>query len=350
MLSSYQKLLLGHIREIWHRCNEEHLGNALTPPVFTLLPTKHTLGHWKRNAREIGISESLLNHSMLELEHVLKHEMAHQYADEVLEASTQHQETAHGSGFRYACTKLGIGHYAKFHPKGEPPPILRRITKLLQLAESQNVHEAEAALAKARTLMEKYELEIGLDNTEFCYEYLGKPIAQKNMLYRAIGGTLSQFFNVELMWIPTQQISTGKNLWQLEAMGTAANVEIAQYIFWYLHNELEYLWLQLRRKDPNIKGRSLKRDFQYGVIRGLNEKLAQERAAEAEHYASSSKELLIIKRERLEGFSVERHPHRRASRRGTYRKSDAYYSGVEEGRKLELNKGIKPQKQKLLGS
>lgn len=348
MLNSFQKLLLGHIRDMWHEFNDEFLAGVLQPPIFTLLPTVHTLGQWRRTAREIGISESMLNCAMLELEHVLKHEMAHQYADEVLSATSEFGETAHGSGFRYACQKLDIGHYAKYQPKGEAPPILRRINKLLQLAESQNVHEAESALAKARALMEKYEIDVGLEETGFSYQYLGEPVAQKNMVYRSIAVTLSKFFNVEMMWIGTEQISTGKSLWVLEVMGTPANVEVAHYIFDYLRTELEYLWFQLRRKDPTIKGRSLKRDFQYGVIRGLNEKLASEKATQAQQHNAASKELLIIKQERLEVFSHQRHPHRRASRKSYYRKSDAFYTGVEQGRKLELNPGLRKSEQKLI--
>lgn len=348
MLNSFQKLILGHVRNLWHHFNDDLLNGALIPPTFSLMPSRRMLGCWKPKTREICISESMLNYAMLELEHVLKHEMAHQYADEILKASSDHGETAHGNGFRYACAKLGINHFARYQAQGEPPAIIRRITKLLQLAESQNVHEAEAALAKARDLMEKYEIELGLEESDFCYAYLGQAIAQKSMLVRSIAATLGRFFNVELLWIQTEQIATGKSMWMLEVMGTPANLEIAQYIYDYLMHELEYLWLQLRRKDPTIKGRSLKRDFQYGVIRGLQDKLAMEEAAQAEIRPAASTELLQIKHARLDAFSQQRHPHRRASRKSYFRKTDAFYSGLEEGRKLEINRGLNKKKQKLL--
>jgi len=57
-------------------------------PLFSLGDMKSKLGEWSREKREICLSRNLvLNHSWDAVREVLLHEMAHQFADEVLGAS-----------------------------------------------------------------------------------------------------------------------------------------------------------------------------------------------------------------------------------------------------------------------
>jgi len=99
---------------------------------------------------------------------VLLHEMAHQFADEVLGASDEHP---HWPKFQRA------GHLLRDNPKasekyqplhnrifressGSENKIMLRIKELMALAQSQNHHETEAAIAKAHQLIRKYNVNL----------------------------------------------------------------------------------------------------------------------------------------------------------------------------------------------
>ena len=336
MLDSYYRLFSRFLFRSWEAFNSEHLGAGLRPPVFRITKVERLLGSWDRRTRTISISEKLfLNHSELEIEQVLKHEMAHQYADEVLRAYDAN-ETAHGSAFQHACTLLEIRHHARYRPESEPDPMARRIQKLLALAESQNIHEAELAMAKARDLMDKYESDAGFRDVAFHYCHLGKPVARKSMVHQLTAGILARFFNVALIWTPSRMPINDKSVWLMEVSGTATNLDIAAYVHEYLGRELDHLWRAHRAQNPHLKGVAPKRDFQVGVLRGLFAKLDGEGQKEVK-----SGELVLLKKEKLRRFFEDRHPDRVSGRRMTYRKSSEYEAGFDQGRKLEIRKGIK---------
>ncbi len=338
MLPAYQQMFARHLRRLWTETNQQAFHGRLRPPVFAISKGLKTLGSWRRDTRTISISaELLMNRSLLEVEETLKHEMAHQYADEALEAHAFADETPHGSAFRHACRALGIDHSARFQPHGEPPPILRRIQKLLALADSQNVYEAEAAMAKARALMDKYELDLGAERQEYRYAFFGEPRKQKSMRLQLIASLLTRFFHVELVWIPSQLLTREKTVWLMEVNGSQTNLEIAEYVHDYLVREVERLWLDHRRRTPGVKGKTAKRDYQVGVLKGLIRKLGE---AETPRPANRA-ELMTLKREKLRAFFERRHPQLRAGRRMTYRESAEYHAGYKKGQALEIRRGIK---------
>jgi len=339
MFESYRQLFTRHLQAEWSRINAESLGGRLKRPVFSILEGDTRLGTWNADSRTLSISaELLLKGSEHEIEETLKHEIAHQFADEVLEANRHPGELPHGSGFRYACDLLGISHSARLVTKEQASPILSKIRKLLALAESPNVHEAEAAMARARTLMDRYELDLGLRDHDFCYNWIGEPIGQRSAIRRSVASLLVTFFGVELVWIPSQLIHSDKKVWIMEICGTRTNLEIAGYVFDYMMNELQFLWLSHQRRHPLLKGKSPKRDFQLGVMRGLREKLSKE---EGEPQSSGTRELVLIKQEKLKEFYHDRHPNLSRGRAFTVRHSASFMAGLAEGRNLDIHRGIK---------
>src|SRR5512143_105959 len=82
----------------WHSLNSTYFMNRLRRPVFELGTSSVALGRWMRAHRTLEISRQLLlEHGWGALVEVLKHEMAHQFVDEVL---GRVDETAHGPAFR----------------------------------------------------------------------------------------------------------------------------------------------------------------------------------------------------------------------------------------------------------
>ena len=341
MLPSYTRFFSQFLTRSWHDINSEFFRGALQLPAFQIDERKDRHGFWDHRTRTLGIAVNLLlRHSELEILEVLKHEMAHQYADEVLGGTSDPGETAHGSAFRHAATRLGIQHHARYAAKEQASPILRRIQKLLALTQSENPHEAQAAMVKARDLMAKYELDAHWDPQDLCYNYLGQGLPRKSMQAQLVATILVRFFNVAVIWIPSETLLQAKTVWHLEACGTAANLEIAEYVHLFLHRELAQLWKRHQASDPRLKGMRIKRDFQVGVLKGLIEKLSigQGQVNQAQHA------LMVQKKAKLDQFMRHRYPSVQKGRRMTYRTSAAYHAGLEEGRNLDIHRGLNRRK------
>ena len=95
---------------------------------------------------------------------VLRHEMAHQFVSEQLKG--HEDDTPHGPAFQRICSRFGIDPRAAGLPEGEGPAgpptegarVLRKVQRLLALAESSNEHEAQSAMSAASRLMLKYNI------------------------------------------------------------------------------------------------------------------------------------------------------------------------------------------------
>ena len=134
-------------------------GGRLSCPTFALSDAKSRLGQWSASSRTLELSRSLLvDLRWGALVEVLKHEMAHQYVDEVL---GEREEAAHGPAFRAGVQ--GARHRRPrqrcslptegAEPAREELAALEKISRLLSLASSPNEHEAQAAMAAAQRLM-----------------------------------------------------------------------------------------------------------------------------------------------------------------------------------------------------
>ena len=134
----------------------------MRPPGIDIRCLERQLGRWDRTSRQIGLSEHLLLHHRwgVVLE-VLKHEMVHQYVHEVLGRT---DEPPHGPSFRAECTRRGLDSRASGLPivESDDPlrdKILGRVQRLLALASSDNIHEAQSAMKAAQRLMLRHNIE-----------------------------------------------------------------------------------------------------------------------------------------------------------------------------------------------
>ena len=82
----------------------EKYRESITKPLFCIRDMKKRLGCWSEEKREICLSKSLVfNHPWDAVCDVLRHEMAHQFAHEVLGSQG---ESMHGPSFQRACHLL----------------------------------------------------------------------------------------------------------------------------------------------------------------------------------------------------------------------------------------------------
>ena len=337
--------LLREIRREWHRLNESHFKGVLKPPGLVLSDAASRLGRFDKATRLLELSRGLLlSQGWTALVEVLKHEMAHQYVLEVLNVE---DESAHGPAFRGVCERLGIDAKAAGLPEGEAPAtdedkVLGRIARLLALAESSSVHEAEAAMNAAQRLMLKYNLEQstvaetaadaqGGHRRGYRSRTLGRASGRISEGERMIATILSDFFFVEVIWVPVYRPLEGKRASVLEVCGTPENLEMASYVHSFLENAGKRLWLEHQRATSTRSNKD-RRTFVAGVMSGFYAKLKSERKAQQQQG------LVWLGDAELRAFYRRRHPHVVTVRYGGSQRNDAHARGRAAGERLILHK------------
>lgn len=314
----------------WQYYNDLYAGGALEEPALKISSASSRLGEWHRDLRILTISQAHLDgDSWLEVMDTLRHEMAHQYVDEVLKVF---DETPHGPAFRKACRLLRVGLDAG---GGDCDDRVRNVvSKLLALAGSPNEHEARLALAKARELLLKHnieEAEVGGER-RFGLRRLG-PVRGRHHHYETVIGTLLRdYFFVRVIWVHTYDPGRGKPGSVLEVHGTETNLEMAEYVYTYLANTLDLLWREYQ-KTGKRRGERLR--YFAGIVEGFRDTLQQQAVVIEDKHA------LVFKGDRQLDEHVRYHHPRLASRRtGGAAVTQAFHDGKREGRGLRLRKPI----------
>jgi hypothetical protein len=344
-----RRATLRRLQREWSGYNSWHLGGKLRPPAFEIADDARRLGSWHRGTRTIAFSRGHLEGATWsEVIDTLKHEMAHQYVDEVLGLE---EALPHGEAFRRACRLLAIDPAARAGAAGEsgagggaaggPEPEaaarLRKIRGLLALAESSNAHEAEAALAKANELLLKYNIDVAAAETERRYvvRELGRPTGRRNRHDMILAGLIAEHFFVEAIWIDTFDVRTGRSGQVLEVCGTPENVELAEYAHHELLRSAEELWRR-HRLERGIGGDRDRRPFVEGVVTGYSERLRAEKERREQRH-----ELVWLGDPKLDQFFRARHPRVRQQRYYVSAGTEAFSAGKEAGASLELTPAVK---------
>ena len=330
--------LLHELGQTWSEVNANHFRRALRRPVLALSETIGRLGWWDGRTRTLTLARALvLEQPWGVVREVLKHEMAHQFVDETLGVSDQ---SAHGPAFEAVCRQHGFDAAATGLPAagegGEVHPVLRRIARLLALAESPNRHEAEAAMQQARRLMLRHNIDAGVAAARqgFAFRHVGGLRPRVAAHEQVLAGMLADHFFVEVIWVPWYRPTDGRRGRALELCGTPANLDVATYVHGFLLETAERLWRDHRRA-ARLPGDRERRRFLVGVMIGFEEKLA---AAAAE----SQREGLIWRGDpALDEFLRRRYPRRSGGGSIGIRQSAAYEHGRHAGRGIVLHRPVR---------
>jgi hypothetical protein len=333
-----ERAALRAVRRSFDDVNGSYFRWALTPPSFELVDHASRLGRWVGAHRRIELARGLLtDHRWGVLVEVLKHEMAHQYVDEVLGV---HDEPSHGPAFRRVCDERGFDGGASGVPRDpgsndRHAEVLDRIAKLLALAESSNQHEAQAAMSAAQRLMLRYNIEEVQRNATRVYTHrqIGEPTGRASEAERLLSAVLAEFFFVEVIRVPVWRPLEGRRGSVLEVCGTRENVELAEYVYAFLNHTAERLWREHRR-EHGLKGNTGRQSFVAGAISGFRNKLRLERGK------SQSTGLVWVGDAGLESFFRRRHPSLRWLRHRSRRGSAEYAHGERAGREIVLHRGV----------
>ena len=329
--------LVRELQRSYADINSTHFGRKLKPAPVVLSEARSRLGRWLADVRAIEIGRPFaLSHPWGVVLEVLKHEMAHQYVSEVLKKT---DETAHGPAFRDVCARLGIDAAAAGLPvtrdkADDEVRILDRIARLLALAESRNVHEAQAAMSAAQRLMLKYNLATVAGSVRaYGFRHLGAPSGKVSESERILGNILDQHFFVDVIWVPIYRPLEQKRGSVLEVCGSHANLEMAAYVHAFLTHTADHLWLAHKR-EHNIRINRDRRTFLAGVMAGFLEKLnGQRRISQAEG-------LVWVGDSDLSAYYRKRHPRIAHVRHRGSARNEAHHHGREAGRRIVLHRPV----------
>lgn len=329
-----ERFLLQELRHEWHAANSYYLRSALKPPVIALSEGAQ-LGSWARASRTISLSRELVANAPWEqVVEVLRHEMAHQLAHEVLGAAA---ERPHGDAFREAAARLGVDPVAAGLASVDDAPeakAVARVRKLLALAGSSEAHEAEAAAAAARRLMLKHNLQRLQQAQPYTSRIIG-PRKQRFQRWEAnLAGLLSRHFFVSVLRIPILLRERRKRGHAYEYTGTPENLDLAAYVHAWVTAAGEERWRAWRAQRSSSK-RSDKAHFLLGVVRGFETRLS----LEADEAASTG--LVWVGDADLEAHRQRRYPRVHNVSRGAVRVGEAWRAGREAGRGLVLHRPLR---------
>lgn len=340
---------LAELRHWWTRYNDEFLDESLRPPQFVLLDSESTLGSWNAETRCLGIAiQHVQRAPWTAVLETLRHEMAHQCVDELGPG----HDRPHGQHFAQACARLRVTPAATAprtptdettaeETPGAATPlrvrVLRRIEKLLSLADSPNEHEAQAAFAKAHRLMIEHQVEVrAAGSAEFASRDLG-PVKGRHQAWEfVLANILDEFFLVETVWARSFDASRTQRGTVLRVYGDRdTNLDFAEYVYTFLARVLEELWTTYKRAR-NLRRNAERRPYYIGVLRGFRDKLR----AQAEQM-EQREGLVLAKDAELRAFFEYHNPYVRTERRGGVSESTALRDGEAAGRSLTIHKPVR---------
>ncbi len=335
--------LVRRLAREWDELNWALFRNRMRRPLIEVVDDRSVLGRWRAGQRTIALSlPGILRGAWLETIETLKHEMAHQYVDEVLGG----EERPHGPRFRQVCIERGInpraaGDVTASDGEGtREDRIIARVEKLLALAESSNQHEAELAAATAQKLMLKFNLdrastEATGESTREGYEYrwLGEPTGRVQAHQRALAGLLTEHFFVEGIWVPVYRPHDGKRGTVLELCGRRENLEMAEFVHAFVSRTIERLWEEHKREQGITSNRD-RRSFLAGAVAGFDAKLDERKAV------SQREGLVWVQDAAAQELLRRRYPRTVRQSYGMAGSHDAYADGHSAGGTIVLSKPV----------
>ena len=333
----------------WHHIADElNLRNRMRPPNIAISDQmQSTLGEWNRRLRTITIASYLLDrvHWVVAVD-TLKHEVAHQIADEIYRA---HREAPHGRAFRVACAALRIDPAARLTPErlatlhGTDGRQRERINKLMALGASENKHEAELALQRAQELSFLYNVELarsGAAPPAYTFRLVDRPMRRVSSYYWSVLSICTDYYFVQYITRPFLD-SSGDRYRIIEMYGTPANLDVAEYVYACLLRAGEQEWQRFRREN-DLRNSRQKLSFIRGLYDGFRQKLDASRAtAEIEPAARA---LVLAGDPGLDSFYRIRNPRVTTRSYRTQHHADAHAAGHETGQSLQIRPGVRAER------
>jgi len=317
-------------------------------PLFAIKDMQTRWGNWSREKREISLSRQLvMNYPWDSIRDVLRHETAHQIAQQLFGASTQ---TPHGPAFKQACDLLRIDPAASSNYQPLQDRFLQdhsdqydkrmlRIKKLLALAESQNHFEADAAMTKAHELIARHNIELNRqeDKRDFLSIFIGHPALRHPREDYHLANLLQDYYFISGIWVTAYVVEKGKMGRVLEISGTVQNLKIAEYVYDFIVQFIDAQWHQYNRQKRLNRYR--KTDFAVGIIEGFRGKLESSVVKK-----KTKKDIFALIKKgdpQLEKYFKFKYPHTASVKKAAHHQDvRVIRDGKKVGKKLVIAKGV----------
>ncbi len=329
------------LRSHFDHFNYEYLSSILKAPVFIIGSSTGKLGEWDGRSRTITISEHhILTHPWEQVADTLRHEMAHQYASEVLRADSP----PHGEAWVRACRLLRIepevratvGKLGRIEDSTvDRDKMLNRVKELLALAGSPNEHEAASAMRMAQKFLLKYNLdlrELG-PARRYTTRYLGKCQGRFQEYEHRLAMILQEHFFVLVVYTWSYEPLKDQRGRILQISGTPENLDIAEYVYHYVRGLLEPLWSEHRARHGTNSGTRLQ--YWAGLLLGFKKKL-DEQSKEL----STEQGLVWLGDKQLKDYYDYINPQVRSGSSTGVSRGEGFSAGVEDGRSITIHRGV----------
>ncbi|MBL7664453.1 MAG: DUF2786 domain-containing protein [Bacteriovoracaceae bacterium] len=297
------------------------------------------LGYFNHHHFQIGLHRQLMYSAKeVVIKNILRHELAHLFCFIEYGATVP----MHGMEFRAMCARFGwdesvwaakaeVSHEnEKFEGDLASEKVISKIQKLLSLASSSNQHEAELATLKANQLLLKHHLEEAVIADEEIY-YVRKIYEQTRACgkMKCLSEILTHFYLHPVL-------NYGKGSVFLEITGKKVQVELGQYVCDFLNHELDFMWEEAKKNNPELRGASARNSFFRGVARGYKLKASQ---VVQQFSDPEQKQLMVIENELKKQVQMIYHSLSSSRSSGKFNAS-AHNTGEKMGRNLNIRKGV----------
>ncbi len=325
-------------------------GIKLRPVVVRLTDSRATWGRWDSTARTVEISRNLITKkSWHQVIGILKHEMAHQIVDELLGGAD-----LHGDKFCAACNLIAVPEeFRKARISLDDPlkswrdtqsvathdPLLRKLEKLMSLAQSSNENEAALAMEKVHELFLKHNLEKAQTKARSDYVSLTINTKKKRVdrTQSILAGIINEHYFVRVIYSSIYDARTCENHKTIELIGSKENVLMAEYVFHFLEQTIKSLWRSYQQTaGAKIKAKS---SYQIGLLTGFSTKLSH-----ADKLKKTDNTVVALVKsidKQLTAHVNTLYPKLTSRSRSLgYADADSYNAGCSDGARIVIHKGI----------
>jgi hypothetical protein len=321
--------------------------DAYYPISIVIYNDRTMLGYFDPMFNELGFHERLMHTSVEQLHNVIRHELAHY----LLFINDGPSNQPHGPEFRAFCQRLGWGEEVysstlcleKEETSGasEESDIFRKVQKLMALANSSNKNEAEQAMIKSQQLLLKHNIDSRYkDDSNEEKLFLKRVIKQKqkDAKMRSIAKMLETFF-------VSSVFKRAGEFTYLEILGSAINMQIAEYVADILQLKLDTLWTQTK-KEHALQGVIAKNSFFLGLAKGYCDKIDFFKKS----YKTDVTSALVVIEKKVQEAQALVYPSLSSSRSQGGYCAEASKLGELAGKNLRINPGLSSKAKNSLTS
>ncbi len=353
LLSSFNKIN----REIYNK-----IAKRLEIPNFAInSKLNNRWGEWRKNSRTIVFSIKLLkNFEWLAVEHVMRHEIAHQIVDEVFCMPAN----PHGQLWEKACLIVNIDPnrcsssiFLGQFKSAAPSPLIEKVQKLIIHGNDKAVtqDESELFIAKAYSLMTKHNISLkdiqGVGEQVYISRPVGPLVSSHRSWLGEVACLVSKYYSVKTIWT---HCGAKK---RIEFFGEPGNLDVAEYVFHALLNQSEILWNNYKREhqekiktdidyrsqfsgwDGRIRKKISKTAFMRGLLFSYEQKLSKTKKDVIENISAMDKAIILSNDGSLkESFKRQYNPRNLGRAVSSY--GNGWDRGFSEGKNLVLAKGV----------